>query len=1165
MNDYFEDNSLAREVYLNKYALKDEENPDKMHKRLAREFARIEQRYAKDASVEKIADLYYPTYSILSEELIFNLLKDFKYIIPAGSPMSGIGNNNVLGSLSNCFVIGNNIDSYGSICKIDEEQIQLMKRRGGVGHDLSHLRPKGSLVNNPALTSTGIVPFMERYSNSTKEVAQDGRRGALMLSLSVNHPDILDFIKAKNDISKITGANISVKFNKEFFEALKNDTDFITRFPIDNIFAEIEDGDVKIKYVYHPVFDGVLPYNELVAVGKGSYFKRLKAREIWEAFVHQSWKNAEPGILFEDNHIDYSPDSVYENFKGICCNPCQPAWALVLTPNGIRQLKDISIGDKIWSKEGWTTVINFVSSGVKDVLEYKTTAGAFYGTQEHKIVSLGKKIEVCKADTIDIIKGKDNFKIKFLPQVIMDGLVLGDGSVHKASNNLIFLYIGENDKDYFTSEIKDLIIKHRPGIKHTAYEIITNLDKENLPLVHERSIPIQYFYAKKEIVCNFLRGLYSANGSVVGERVTLKTTSAKLRDEVITLLSSVGIRSYYTTNQPKKTRFSNGDYNCRISYDVNISTDREIFYRNIGFIQNYKMSKLRNSFSTTNTKTKSHSINQTTWISNEEVFDITVDNSTHTYWSNGCDVSNCGEVWMQPYDSCRLIHVNILSFVEEPFTPNSKFNYQLFKEYCYLATKLGDDLVDLELEKIQNILNNIKRNTTYLTEIELWEKILNNAVEGRRIGIGFTGLADAMAALDFKYSSFQFLHNIFKIKMEAELEATIDMAIIRGKFPAMNFNKEFESVVNEDNTLITKGKNKFYQQLFEEFPNHVAKMKIHGRRNISWSTAAPTGSVSILTQTSSGIEPLFQPFYIRRKKIINDSEEVSFIGEDGEKYKNYYVLHSQFKNYLKINGLYSENLSTSELYDLFKNSPWYGQLAENINISDRLFIQSIVQKFTTHSISSTINLPKETTEEQISNLFLQAYELNLKGITIYREGSREGIMIKQDEKFPTKNAPKRPKQLNAEFHLISIGDKKYGIIVGLYEDKPYEVFSIAEPNTKEKFIKGTITKVKKGVYNFNSPYYEVENLQISEFLEERAVCLSVSALLRHYAPLPFVIKTIKKINYSISSFTSGLTRVMNKYVKDNTYSGLSCPKCNSKLIFENGCKICKECGYYVCD
>ncbi|MCB0539776.1 MAG: adenosylcobalamin-dependent ribonucleoside-diphosphate reductase, partial [Bacteroidetes bacterium] len=654
--DYFEGDTLAAGVWVNKYALKDSEGkiyestPDQMHRRLAKEIARIESNYKNP----------------FSEEDIYNVLKGFKYIVPQGGPMTGIGNDYQIASLSNCFVIGNdgNSDSYGGILKIDEEQVQLMKRRGGVGHDLSHIRPKGSAVKNSALTSTGIVPFMERYSNSTREVAQDGRRGALMLSVSIKHPDSKDFIDAKMDGTKVTGANVSVRLDNDFMRAVKNNTEYTQQYPIDSKNPQVT--------------------------------KNINAKKLWDKIIHNAWKSAEPGLLF------------------------------------------------------WDTVI-------------------------------------------------------------------------------------------------------------------------------EESIP-----------------------------------------------------------------------DC---------------YADLGF------------------KTVS--------------------------------TNPCGEIPLCPYDSCRLLAINLYSYVENPFTDKAHFNVELFKKHVAMAQRIMDNIVDLELEKVDKIIEKIdadpegrdvKRN-----EFELWQKIKNKAIQGRRTGVGITAEGDMLAALGLKYGTKEatdYSTKIHKMLALAAYRSSVDMAKDRGAFPIYNAKKE------EKNPMINRIK--------DADPKLYKDMVKYGRRNIALLTIAPTGTTSLMTQTTSGIEPAFMVSYKRRRKVNpNDAKvEVSFVDELGDSWEEYHVFHHKFKTWLEVNGYkldHLEHLTDEELDKIIEKSPYYGATANDVDWIEKVRLQGAVQKWIDHSISVTVNVPNDTTEELVSKIYQTGWESGCKGITVYRDGSRSGVLVSKEDKkdalleaFKETNAPKRP-------------------------------------------------------------------------------------------------------------------------------------------------------------
>ena len=854
--NYFNGDDLASSVWLGKYAQEGEETPDDMHRRLAKEFARIELNYQITEPI-KISDLkthrdrlqklseYGKIRKNLDEETIYNLFKEFKYIVPQGSIMSQLGSKSI-GSLSNCFVIGTPEDSYGGIFQKDEEMAQLMKRRGGVGLDISTLRPKDTSVSNAAKTTTGAVSFMHRFSNTTREVAQNGRRGALMLSIDINHPDVMDFIKIKRDLSQVTGANISIKINNEFMKAVENDEDYILRFPCNF--------DLNSLVLRNREEIAEYPYNELKEVGEGLYVKRIKAKEYWKEIIKSAHGYAEPGIIFIDNHHDYSPDGAYSQFKGVTTNPC-------------------------------------------------------------------------------------------------------------------------------------------------------------------------------------------------------------------------------------------------------------------------------------------------------------------------------GEIFMQPYDACRLIALNLYSFVKNPFTKDAEFDSKKFYRITYEAMRLSDNLIDLEIEHIDRILNKLQSDTetneVKRTEIELWNKIKQTAQSSRRTGLGFTAEGDMLAALGMKYDSDEsllFVEQVKYLKMEAELDCTIDLAILRGTFEGWDRNIEF----TEESELI--GNNKFYQMLVSEFPNQVSRMIKYGRRNVSWSTVAPTGTVSLLTQTTSGIEPLFMPFYMRRKKVNpNDKDvRVDFTDQNGDTWQEFPVLHPKFRVWAEhhTETLGIENYTNEALQELFEQSPWYGSTANDIDWIKRVEMQSIIQKYTTHSISSTINLPNDVSEEEVSKIYLESWKKGLKGITVYRDGSRSGVLVSATEnkgrdEFNYVDAPKRPKELKCKIHTTNANGKKYNVIVGLFNDKPYEIF-VTEYFTHEQEL--ILKKINKGRYDLIKDGETYSESITSEMTDEQAaITRLVSVSLRHGADIKFIVEQINKCDGDLFSFTKGLVRVLKKYIPDGAKSTVKCHDCGSEnVIFEEGCSSCKDCGSSKC-
>ncbi len=822
--EYFHGDQLAATVWVNKYAIKDSEGniyeltPDDMHWRLAKELARIEKNYPNP----------------LLADLIYSLLKDFKYIIPQGGPMAGIGNDFQISSLSNCFVIGNQCDSYGGIMKTDEEQVQLMKRRGGVGHDLSHIRPKGSPVKNTALTSTGVVPFMERYSNSTREVAQDGRRGALMLTISIKHPDAEDFINAKTDLSKVTGANISVKIDDEFMRCVIDNKPYVQQFPIDSPTPKVT--------------------------------KSIDARKLWQKIVHNAWKSAEPGVIF------------------------------------------------------WDTVI-----------------------------------------------------------------------------------------------------------------------RESLP------------------------------------------------DS----------------------------------------------YADLGF-------------KTTST-------------------------------------NPCGEIPLCPYDSCRLLAINLFSYVVNPFTKKANFDFDLFKEHLAYAQRIMDDILDLELEKIDQIIAKIDADPEPFdikrTERELWVKIKDKAIQGRRTGIGITGEGDMLAALGLQYGSdaaIDFSEEVHKTLALNVYKSSVRLATERGAFPIFDFEKEKN--------------NPFINRLFAIDPELEDEMKKHGRRNISMLTIAPTGSVSILTQTTSGIEPVFSIFYKRRRKVNpNDKTvKISFVDELGDAWEEYNVFHPKFLTWLEING-YSindviSNFSDDKINELIQQSPYYHATSADVDWVAKVRMQGRIQKYVDHSISVTINLPEKVEETLIDTLYRTAWESGCKGVTVYRDGSRSGVLVagsSEKNEFGETHAPKRPKKLEADVIRFVNEDEEWIAVVGLYNNKPYEIFTgkaehlyIPKDITKGFVIREKDATMEHARYDFvfyDKDGYEVIIRGLSRTFDPEFwnYAKLISGILRHGMPLLKVIDLVDNLkfdNESINTWKKGVNRALKRYVPDGTRVSESCPQCGAEdsLQYKEGCVVCTNCGYSKC-
>ncbi len=826
--EYFNGDELAARVWVNKYAVKDsfgniyEKSPVDMHWRIANEVARIEAKYP----------------NALSSQELFDLMDHFKYIIPQGSPMTGIGNNYQIASLSNCFVIGldGNADSYGAIIRIDEEQVQLMKRRGGVGHDLSHIRPKGSPVKNSALTSTGLVPFMERYSNSTREVAQDGRRGALMLTVSIKHPDSEAFIDAKMTEGKVTGANVSVKLDDAFMQAAVEGKPYIQQYPIDSP-------------------------NPMVS-------KEIDASTLWKKIVHNAWKSAEPGVLF------------------------------------------------------WDTIIR-------------------------------ESVPDCYAD--------------------------------------------------------------------------------------------------------------------------------------------LGFRTVST--------------------------------------------------------------------------------------------NPCGEIPLCPYDSCRLLAINLYSYVVNPFTPEAYFDFDLFKKHVALAQRIMDDIIDLELEKIERIFEKIDSDPESMevkgTERHLWEKIYHKSGLGRRTGVGITAEGDMLAAMGLRYGTEEATDFSEKVHKTIALEAyrsSVNMAKERGAFEIYDTEREKN--------------NPFINRLKEADPELYEEMKTYGRRNIACLTIAPTGTTSLMTQTTSGIEPVFMPVYKRRRKVNpNDTNvHVDFVDETGDAFEEYIVFHHKFLTWMKVNGYDPDKRYTQEEIDeLVAKSPYYKATSNDVDWLMKVKMQGRIQKWVDHSISVTINLPNNVSEELVNQLYVEAWRSGCKGCTVYRDGSRAGVLLstkKKDKKEEEECRCKPPQVVEvreADVVRFQNNKEKWVAFVGLLDGRPYEIFTGLQDDEEGIVLPKSVTsgRIIKSYDEDGTKHYDfqfenkrgykmtIEGLSEKFNKEYWNYAKLISGVLRWRMPIEQVIKLVSSLQLdseSINTWKNGVERALKKYVQDGTEAkGVKCPNCGHEtLVYQEGCLICKTCGSSRC-
>lgn len=906
-----------------------------------------------------------------------------------------------------------------------------------------------------------------------------------MITMDIRHPDILDFIRKKQDTSKITGANISVKLTDDFMEAVEKDEDFILRFPC----------DINLVKDNRP-----FEYNKLYPIQNSNikgYYKVVKAKEIWDELIKCAHSTAEPGIMFEDTHQNYSPDGVYPQYKGVTTNPCFHPDTLIDTIEGKKRIADITEPTYVYSmsKEGNLCIVP-CSASFKTKLDAKTlkitlrNGSSIMVTPDHKMY----------VQDVGWVQAK-NLKIK-------------DRIVH--------------------------ILRTRRGKKYIGTKLTTQGNREYV-MEHRLVYESVFGYTKDDI--------HHLDGDTFNNSIDNLEAIPHNNHSRLTALEQ--------NPQTHQERDSNGRF---ITYSEDkiiqgiINLPSEI-------ATNFK-SKWDNSIM---------SIEEGDQI---DVYDIQVPD-TNCLIANNMVAHNCGEIYMQPYDSCRLLHHNLTSYVENPFTKDAKFNYKLFIENAYEALILGDNLVDLELEHISDIIHHIQSSSgNNERELDLWKKVANQTKSGRRCGIGITGLTDVIAMLGLSLNSkeaLEVIRRIMSTKLDTELLATTDLAILRGTFEGWDPKKEFGETKDE----YIAG-NSFYKNLILSHSYSSEYLVKYGRRNISWSTVAPTGTVSIIAQVSSGIEPLFLPYYTRRSKCMSSSDKADFIDENGVKFKESMVVHPMFiqwvfttRKKLSMNTLEQcrhslENSTSKELDELFKESPWYDSIAPKLDYKQRIEIQSIVQQYTTHSISSTINLPSDVSIETVSDIYFESWKKKLKGNTVYRDGSRSGILVSNKVEIEKdRHAPKRPKSLKADLYISTSGGTKYAIVVGLLKDNPYEVFAFEVGELDIKSCKGVINKVKKRHYEFVSKDYTIENLVLANNKDMEIFCtLATSKDLRHGIPLKFILEDLKKASSYIGAFPNIIARTLSKY------EGIiesKCPKCGGRMVNEGGCEKCLDCGESKCN
>lgn len=1154
--EYFNGDEFCSQVWKSKYGQKDEITPNDMHKRMSKEFARV--RYVKDKSktIEEWG-LYF-----------FDVFKDFQKNVPQGRVMAGVGVYDSYRSLSNCLRLPPPEDSYSSIMEVDTMLVSSAKRGCGYGLGLSKLRPKGALTNNSSKTSTGVLPFGERYSNSTKEVGQEGRRGACLEDLDVRHPEATGWATVKLDKTKLTGANISFKMWNDFLEAVEKNEDYILRFPCD-----IKEEDLfGYDYSYKEAIKDA-EYNVIKnGFTKNSYYKKVKAKELWESAIHTVWSDGCPGLLFWERVVNYDPSSIYKQYQIDGTNACVTGDTEILTKKGYKEINTLVDTEvEIWNGFEWSLVTPKITGYNQHMLKVTLSDGReLTSTDYHKwILAEGYTGKFKKVESKNLKIGDKLFKYNF--PILREGEQV---NLKHAYTQGFISAEGMDDYKFFWLYEPKYMCKDRLDIKLEGAEF------QNINEVKRKTIYYNDIYKEKSYVpfdwcltskMEWLSGLFDGDGTELIEGgLQICSTDFTFLKDVQKLLSILGVNCKVIDAQEEGNRMlpdgKGGlkEYFCQKSHRLCIGAIQ---------MQELKVLGLECSRMSFN-KTPQRDASQ--FVKIVKIEDAGYEDKVYCFNEplkhfgifNGILTGQCGEQPMAIYDTCRLLTQMLLAIVDNPFTKDAAINYSRLYEYSYIQMEIGDDLIDLEIEYLQRIIDKINSDpedeSTKAIELKLWTNVLEMAKNGRRVGGGITALADMLAAIGIKYDSNEALEVIEKVmntKFKAELNASIDLAIKYGTFKGWDANLE-------------KNGNDWYRFVEKEFPEEWERMQIFGRRFINWSTIAPVGTTSIITKgikypnVSSGCEPQFSLYYFRNKKVDSDKDPFDYIDEVGIKWKQFPVMMGAFKDWIEINNPnFDFNKTTKEELDLlFTQSPWFGCTANDIDWKKRIEIQSILQKYTTSAISSTINLPKTVKESTISDIYIYAWKKGLKGITCYRDGSKGNVLSHEafnSNKFEYKDAVKRPKDLECEIHTTTNRGTKWNVIVGLFDKKPYEVFAVPFFTEETKL---TLSKVKQGRYDLlkNGQTYS-ENITSEMNSEQEVITRLISTSLRHGADIKFIVEQLNKSNGDITSFSKAISRILKKFIPEGTKSTLKCENCGStNVIFEEGCSKCLDCSNSKC-
>lgn len=967
---YFKGDELAAKVFLDKYAAEGEKTPDNMHQRLAYKISTIERRFKKDLEnqtfdLDNLSDLGVEYVKSLKEsndyeirDKWFQLFRHFKYIVPGGSIMASLGANDLV-SLANCFGLGKLEDKMESIMDKGKEMSFLFMRRGGCGMSLDPLRPRGATVNNAAKFSTGAASFMDYYSTTCKTIGQDGRRGALMLAMSDRHPDVKEFILSKQDLSKVTGANISVKASRALVDAAQKDEDWLLKWPCHDPIEEYCDWKA---YPYDELHD--VSFKTDVGNYTG-YIKKVKAKELLDLIIECAWKTAEPGILLWDNIINFDPASVYENLRAVTTNPCVSGDTKILTKFGYQRI-DSLVGQKttIWNGYEWSDVIPRITGYNQEILKIKFSDGnELRVTPYHKFILKDKSRVEAKNLKINDALVKCNFPViegtkEADYDMYTQGFYAGDGAKEKNRPNRRYIWI-------YGKKIK--VLPYLEGKLIGDLKRNKNIFSASKLYEPKEFIPDHSYTIKNRL--DWLAGIIDSDGSVWQSSVQISSVDRDFLMRIKYLLNTLGCNGKVNVMKKAKEHLmpdSNRKlkkYFCKTSYRLSINGTY------VNKLVQMGLTTHRVDLNIENTRDSERFIRIISIEKQDQLEDKVycfTEEINHSGIFGGVITAQCGEQPLSDADSCRLSHINLLSFVVNPFTSEAYFDFELFRKVAYQQVIFLDDVIELEC---QNILNIIEKSDSE-SEKNLWRRVYDTAQKGRRIGCGFTALGDTIAAMNLAFKdSHHLVEGIMETKFKAELEASIDLGYLRGPFLSYDSEKEH---------------NDWYEFLFENYYDIHHRMAKLGRRNVSLSTVAPVGSGSLLTQTTSGIEPIFKTFYTRRVKVNNFDEKYDFVDPNTkEKFREFIVAHKTFQKFCEIQtGKKFDEIPKGMINVLFKSSPYYKNEAADIDWQTRLEIQAIVQKYTTSSISTTINLPSNVEKDVVKNIYLNAYKMGLKGVTV---------------------------------------------------------------------------------------------------------------------------------------------------------------------------------------